>query len=109
MPRLGGSEIAIIDELDKVNPMTGELIPYQPDGYLSTNHLWDAKKKQISLQAARNEFVAFQILCRARVRPGRFNRNWSSKGRPAWPSRPSSAAITAWPRVVDRYLTRSYP
>jgi len=65
LPRLGGSEVAIIDELDKVNPITGELIPSQPEGYLAANHLWDAKKNQIALQAARNEFVAFQVLWRS--------------------------------------------
>ncbi len=53
LPRLGGSEVAIIDELDKVNPITGEMIPSQPEGYLAANHLWDAKKKQITLHAAR--------------------------------------------------------
>ena len=45
-------------------PSTGELIPAQPDGYLAANHLWDAASRQIKLQAARNEFVAFQILLR---------------------------------------------
>jgi Domain of unknown function (DUF4091) len=62
LPWLGSGEIAIIDELDKVNPITGALIPAEPEGYLAANHLWDAQKNQISLHAARNEFVAFQIL-----------------------------------------------
>ena len=35
-------EVAVIDELDKVHPVTGELIPAQPDGYLHANHLWNA-------------------------------------------------------------------
>ncbi len=52
----------MIDELDKVQPATGEMIPRQPDGYLAVNHLWSAKAKEILLYAARNEFVAFQVL-----------------------------------------------
>ena len=59
---VGGMKVAIIDELDKVHPTTGELIPPQFRGYLATNHLWNAQSRTITLQAARNEFVAFQVL-----------------------------------------------
>ncbi len=62
LPRLGNAEIAVIDELDKVQPITGEMIPKQPNGYLAVNHLWSAKTKAIRLQAARNEFIGFQVL-----------------------------------------------
>jgi len=65
LPRLGAIEVAIIDELDKVHPVTGTLIPEEPPGYLTANHLWDAAGPQITLQAARNEVVAFQVLLRA--------------------------------------------
>ena len=61
----GTVEVAVIDELDKVHPVTGELIPAEPEGYLAANHLWDAAGRRITLQAARNEFVAFQVLLRA--------------------------------------------
>ena len=61
-PSVGGMTVAIIDELDKVHPTTGELIPPQFRGYLATNHLWNAQSRTITLQAARNEFVAFQVL-----------------------------------------------
>ncbi len=64
LPRLAGAEVAIIDELDKVQPITGEFIPAQAEGYLRGNHLWSARAKQVRLSAARNEFVAFQILVR---------------------------------------------
>ena len=64
LPKLGNVEVAIIDELDKVNPMTGAMIPAQRDGYLAANHLFSAKENRIRLHAARNEFVAFQILLR---------------------------------------------
>lgn len=70
LPKMAGAEVAILDELDKVNPVTGELIPTQPDGYLTANHLWDAAGRKIKLQAARNEFVAFQILLRGDIPAG---------------------------------------
>ena len=47
-------------------PSPATLIPAQPEGYLAANHLWNAASRQITLQAARNEFVAFQVLLRAR-------------------------------------------
>ena len=65
---MGSVEVAVIDELDKVHPDTGALIPEEPPGYLAANHLWDAATRQITLQAARNEFVAFQVLLRASER-----------------------------------------
>jgi hypothetical protein len=64
LPRLGPFQIAVLDELDKVHPVTGELIPYQSESYLSLNHIWDAAGPLISLQGARNEYVAFQVLLR---------------------------------------------
>jgi hypothetical protein len=66
-PRVAGAEVAILDELDKVHPQSGEMIPPHPEGYRVTNHLWDAAERTITLQAARNEFVAFQILLRGKV------------------------------------------
>jgi hypothetical protein len=73
LPKLAGAEVAILDELDKVRPDTGVMIPPQPDGYLAANHLWSAKEKKVRLQAARNEFVGFQVLIKgetAEVKPG---------------------------------------
>jgi hypothetical protein len=70
LPRVAGAEVAILDELDKVNPVSGELIPAQPEGYLASNHLWDAGDRKIKLQAARNEFVAFQIVVRGDLAVG---------------------------------------
>ena len=43
---------------------TGELIPPQAEGYQAANHLWDAGLRRVVLQAARNEFVAFQVMLR---------------------------------------------
>jgi hypothetical protein len=67
LPRLGDGEVAILDELDKVQPVTGELIPGQPDGYLASNHVWSARSRSIGLFAARNEFVGFQILLKGPI------------------------------------------
>ncbi|WP_406695838.1 hypothetical protein V5E97_33060 [Singulisphaera sp. Ch08] len=64
LPKLGESEIAIVDEFDKIQPVTGAMIPPQPDEYLAANHLWDAATKRVRLHAARNEFVGFQVLVR---------------------------------------------
>jgi hypothetical protein len=69
-PRVIGAEVAILDELDKVHPVTGEMIPPHPEDYLLANHLWDAANRTITLQAARNEFVAFQVLLRGNVPVG---------------------------------------
>ena len=67
LPRLGGGEVAIVDELDKVQPVTGEMIPGQPDGYESSNHLWHARTRRIGLFAGRNEFVGFQVLLKGPI------------------------------------------
>ena len=62
LPRLGDCQIAILDPLDKVQPITGEMIPPQPEGYLVVNQQWNARRKEIRLTGAKNEFVGFQIL-----------------------------------------------
>jgi GDSL-like Lipase/Acylhydrolase family len=67
-PRLGEVEIAIVDELDKIQPLTGAMIPPQPDGYLDDNHLWNSQARRVSLHAARNEFVAFQVVLKGNPR-----------------------------------------
>lgn len=62
LPKLGGAEVAIVDPLDKLKPDSGELIPPRDAAYLAANHLWSAKDKRVRLYAARNEFVAFQVV-----------------------------------------------
>ncbi len=66
LPRLGSGEVAVIDELDKVHPQSGEITPPQLPDYLRANHLWNAAEQRISLSAARNEFVACQVLIQGR-------------------------------------------
>lgn len=62
LPKLGGAKVAVIDPLDKVNPDSGETIPSHDAAYLAANHLWSAKEKLVRLYAAKNEFVAFQVV-----------------------------------------------
>ncbi|MFT5129557.1 MAG: hypothetical protein ACI8W8_003180, partial [Rhodothermales bacterium] len=63
-PRLGSASISIVDAFDKISK-TGVRSPQQPDAYLQANHLWNGGR--IQLAAARNEFVAFQILVKGDV------------------------------------------
>ena len=58
-----GATIAVLDELDKLDPTTGTVVPAPRTGaaYLAANHVWDAARGEITLTAARNEFVGFQV------------------------------------------------
>ena len=94
LPKLGDAEIAVIDELDKVQPVTGEMIPKQPDGYLAANHLWSAKTKEVRLHAARNEFIGFQVLLHGAARAS--TRRCPSRGMTRSGRR--SAAIVSLPK-----------
>jgi len=57
----------------RVNPETGKYLEDRPDihkdyptgDYRSRNPVWDAGKGQVTLHAARNEFVAFQVVVEA--------------------------------------------
>ena len=68
LPRLAEAEVAVIDALDKVHPLSGRMIPEQKPAYLAANHLFSARKNLIRLSAARNEFVDFQLLLHGRIR-----------------------------------------
>src|SRR6266508_626529 len=54
----------------RVNPVTGKLLEdrldihkdYPTGDYRSSNSIWNAASKTVSLKAARNEFVAFQLI-----------------------------------------------
>lgn len=81
LPRLGRAYIAVVDELDKIHPLTGQMIPSQEPGYLWRNHLWDARRSVIALQAARNELVAFQIVIFGEVRGLRPSVNFQDQAR----------------------------
>ncbi len=61
LPSAGGVKLAVVDLLDKIDPVTGKMIPAQAEGYKSGNHIYSAKEKRIRLQSARNETVAFQL------------------------------------------------
>ena len=61
LPVVGGLKISIVDLLDKIDPVTGGMIPLRPKGYKGGNHLFCAKQKKIRLYGARNEHVCFQV------------------------------------------------
>lgn len=58
---VGPIKVAVVDLLDKIDPMNGKMVPAHKDGYKGGNHIYSAKKKLIRLQSARNETVAFQL------------------------------------------------
>ena len=66
-----GATVAIVDELDKLAPKSGEVVPAPRTGpdYLAANHLWDASRRSITLRAARNEFVGFQVVVLGNLGP----------------------------------------
>ena len=51
----------MLDLLDKVDPVTGNLIPSGRSASAGESYLFDAEKKKIVLHAARNETVWFQL------------------------------------------------
>lgn len=58
---VGGVRVAVVDLLDKIDPVGGALIPAAPAAYRRANHLFSADRRTVRLHAARNEHVAFQI------------------------------------------------
>ncbi len=68
LPVLGNARVAILDALDKIHPITRELIPKRTAQYLAANPLWNAGEKRIRLFAARNEFVEFQVALAGELR-----------------------------------------
>jgi lysophospholipase L1-like esterase len=82
LPKLVVAEVAVVDTLDKMNPVTGVMIPAQDPAYLAANHLWDASKKRVRLHAGKNEFVSFQILFRGPVSAVKANLAFDGLGEP---------------------------
>jgi hypothetical protein len=63
-PNLGSTEFAIIDELDKVNAVTGKLAFQEDASYWTSNHLWNAAAESLQLCGAKKEWLAFQVVVR---------------------------------------------
>lgn len=61
LPEAGGLKVAVVDLLDKIDPVDGHMIPAHEDGYKGGNHIFSAGKRLVRLQSARNEAVAFQV------------------------------------------------
>ena len=67
-PKLGEATISVIDELDKVDPVRGTLLPARgAESHLLSNHLFDAATRRVHLEAARGEAVACQIVVSGKV------------------------------------------
>ncbi len=79
-PRLGEFKVSVIDPLDKVHPVTGQMIPRHQDGYLQANHLWSASQNLVRLFAAKNEFVSFQILLEGDPEPVHASLRFPNRG-----------------------------
>ena len=96
LPRVAGAEVAIIDELDKVHPVTGELIPSQPEGYLAANISGTPPSRTDRAPGGPERVRRLPgPAARRQLRRGvDHSPSWSSTGRPARRSRSSSAAIT---------------
>jgi hypothetical protein len=61
LPAVSGIKVAVVDLLDKIDPVSGRMVPSRRSGYKRGNHLFSAEKKHIRLQSARNETVGFQV------------------------------------------------
>ncbi len=87
LPPLGRARLAILDALDKLHPVSGDMIPKRSPEYLAGNHLWNAEEKQIRLFSAKNEFIEFQVAILGEVRGLRPELIFSGQGekpRVAW-------------------------
>ncbi len=62
LPKLGNITLAVADELDKFDPLSGECVPPRTDGTLAANHLFSSVQKLIRISGSRGESVAFQVL-----------------------------------------------
>ncbi|HTL50988.1 MAG TPA: hypothetical protein VL860_00280, partial [Planctomycetota bacterium] len=62
LPTVGPLKVAVVDALDKIDPVSGEMIPAEPKGYLGGNHLFSGAQKLVRLQAGRNEAVDCQLV-----------------------------------------------
>lgn len=80
LPSLSQVRVAIVDTLDKVHPVSRELIPKHAPQYLAANHLWNASQKRIRLFAARNEFVDFQVVLAGQPRSLRASLDFAEQG-----------------------------
>lgn len=66
-PILGKTTVHIVDELDLVDPVNGQLTPTQAESYWVANHLWNAHANVLQLAGAKNEFIAFQVVLQGRI------------------------------------------
>lgn len=92
-PEVGTTQISVIDPLDSYVPANDHTIPGHVRSYFTQNHLWDASKKQITLDCARASWVGFQVVSK-RVAEPKFLFEWDQAG--------------STPAVVKRRLVEYY-
>ena len=63
LPTLASVRVGVLDPLIKIDPRNGETLPARSMAYRARNRLWSARDRRVRLQAGRNEFVSFQVLC----------------------------------------------
>jgi hypothetical protein len=70
LPSNSHLRVWVLDDCRKVNPVSGEVYDFYEEGeeYRQVNSIWNASQKTIYLKAARNEFVAFQLILEKRKR-----------------------------------------
>ena len=61
LPTTGKLKVAVVDTLDKIDPVSGRMIPAQTQGYQGGNHIFSGEQKKIRLYGAKNEHVSFQL------------------------------------------------
>ncbi len=73
-----GATIAAVDELDKIDPQTGVVVPTPRTdrAYLASNHVWSASRRQIDLVAARGEIIGWQVAAIGDLRPVEASLTW---------------------------------
>jgi hypothetical protein len=69
----GGVRLWAVSDVVRVDPVAGRVLESRPDihkdyptdDFRATNSVWNASSQTVSLKAARNEFVAFQVIVEA--------------------------------------------
>jgi hypothetical protein len=60
--KLGNCSFAVIDPLDKYLPISKRLLPAARDNYFLKNAIWDSPTQSIRLDAARGQWIGFQLI-----------------------------------------------
>ncbi len=61
LPKIGAAEVAIVDALDKVEPLTGKMVPAQADEYLLANHLCARGRNRFGCRVGKMSLCRFKL------------------------------------------------